>query len=164
MTDDSKLTVSRRSVLRNGATVTGVIAVGGAASGTVGGQPGGMGGNAFLTETTFTFVRDWRAFVFEDDGDGRPVVGRWVLRQHPGCTNGQPEEYQSYWVRNAADVNKRERRARRRVLFLDPNRNVNVGVPVSIRTRSNGCEGDVVDTRADRTNDATTYRISFGPA
>lgn len=166
MSNDPTRTVSRRSVLCTGVIATGALAVGGMASGRPRRRPGGMGGSAFVTRTTFTFVRDWEAFVFEDDGTGGPVEGKWDLRQPPGCTNGRPKSYRSYWIRHTDDVNDRDRDARRRVAFLNPNRKVNVGVPVSIRSRSGPCEGVVINTEPaeNRANDATTYKFSFGPA
>jgi hypothetical protein len=146
-------TSNRRTFVKvAGGTVVG-LSVG---AGTVGarGKGNGMGGTGFTTQFNVDergFL-DWDAFEFVEEN-------RFTLEQAPGCTNGRPKEYQGWDVEEVGG-------GRSANFWVAPDRNVNTGVSVEIRSHRSGCEGTVLDEDGEPfgENPRDTYKITFGDA
>lgn len=163
---DRKPRVSRRTVLKTSGVVAGGLAVGGLASG-VAAQPEGQGGTAFVTnnvksdgKTNLETISNWESFQFVEDDDGNAEEDEYVLYQAPGCTNGQQKLYQGYRVEETDGDGEK-------TIYLNSERNIEIGVPMTIRSVKEGCVGDAdnTDTETKPDNpDLPTAQFSFGPA
>lgn len=140
--------VSRRAVLRSGATATGVLMLGGTATAQADGE--GIGGYGFLTDTGLSRLGTV-GNVFEVTGFDE---GIWLRDVQAACDRGAEADYQAWRI-----VPEEGQSAG---LFVNQNRNMNVGATAQFTEIRENCGEGYLEhpTSADGTR--TITRVTFG--
>lgn len=152
---DENTPASRREVLKKSAIASGVFVVGGSAVGTVAagrgkGNAKGGGGSGFLSPGAYNALKNTKFEIVREIN--------WTLEHSAGCSgNGKAKTktFQGYRVEPES--------GQHRHLYIEPNRNVNLGVWQEIAS-AHDCPPDAPFYRGDtKVGETPVKKIAFKP-